>query len=300
MWDNPTRQQITITMSSATNLNLVLTIPAQLNVFTAASNGVQVTSGSILSAASLPTNLWVEGESASSGLADSKLTVAVQGHTNVSDYVNFTVLWANLTVNISSSLDPDDDVVFLNNGNWPSDYGGWNFGGGNALGPIDCLSNPSLNYRYTIGKVETKATLQPSSIGTLISGNAWDMARTRYMIAWDNGVNSLSDPPQGVYDANNPDTKSLTPIYGAIFSLDAPGCSIFGPGTNIDHSAEVYGDFHQYVTVALGGTVQTCSVVQTWSYMARVDADNPTNKVQANYLSTSLITLPSTPYYSTR
>ena len=68
-------------------------------------------------------------------------------------------------------------------------------------------------------------------------------------------------------------------------------------GTNINHNAETYDNFYQYVTVKLGGSAQTCSVVRTWSYAARVNDDNPTNKVQLNSLSTSLITLPTGPFY---
>jgi hypothetical protein len=217
---------------------------------------------------------------------------------------NVWVIWANLTIKVSSTdtLDSDDKAAILNNGNWPTQnttYGAYGLGGGNSLGAIDCLAYPDLNYAYTIGKMEAKAVLQPTGIGNIIT-NGWNMKRTRIVIAWDNGGSpSQSDPPPGVYDANNPDSKYLNPVNGDIFGLDAPGCSTSLPLTTINHTAEVYDNFYQYVTVNLGNGDQTCSATNTWSYTAQVDVD-AINKVQLNSLSTSLITLPTSPHYPHR
>src|SRR5882724_6332302 len=53
-------------------------------------------------------------------LGVANLTAAVQGHSDVSDYVNFTVLWSDLNVKVAGTLDSDDHAVFLESGNWPS------------------------------------------------------------------------------------------------------------------------------------------------------------------------------------
>jgi hypothetical protein len=218
---------------------------------------------------------------------------------SASQSVNVWVIWANLTIKVTGTLDPDDKATnFLQNASWPTNYNNYNFGGGNGLGPIDCLSNTNLNYAYTIGKMEAKAILQPSGIGNLLT-NGWDMKRTRIVIAWDNGgLPSVSYPPPGTDDTSPNSVKCLNPANGDIFDLDAPGCSVDLSGTTINHTAEVYANFFEYVTVNLGGN-QVCSDTNTWSYTAQVDVD-ATNKVQLNSLSTSLITLPTASQYTQR
>jgi hypothetical protein len=221
--------------------------------------------------------------------------------------LNVWVIWANLTIKTSGTLDPNDKADVLVNGNsdWPTPTiftvalsGGSGLGGGNSLGPIDCLTNTNLDYSYTIGRMEAKAILQPSGIGNILTGtNTWNMKRTKLTATWDNGQ---SDSPAGGDDTSFPQFKHLNPTNGDIFDLDTPGCSAVLSGTNIIQTAEVYEDFYEYVTVNLGNGDQTCSDTNTWSYTAQVDVDNPTNKVQLNSLSTSLITLPTTPHYSQR
>lgn len=78
------------------------------------------------------------------------------------------------------------------------------------------------------------------------------------------------------------------------------GCSVDLSGTTINHTAEVYDNFYEYATVNLGNGQQICSETNTWSYTAQVDVDATNNKVQLNAVSTSLITLPITPHYTTR
>jgi hypothetical protein len=241
------------------------------------------------------------------------------GSSNLS--LNVWVIWANLTINTSTTLDPDDKASILDNGNWPtpsspnySIYGAA-LGGGNTLGPINCLSDSNLTYAFTVGRIEAKATLTPAGVGSLLTTN-WDLRRTSIVVAWDNGGHyplnqygntngpwtsgpAISNPSPGVDDTSQPFAKYLIATNGDIFDLDAPGCSIDLAGTNIIHTAEVYDNFFEYATVNLGGHIQTCSTSNVWSYTAQIDIDS-TNEVPLNAVSASLITIPSSPHYSER
>jgi len=230
--------------------------------------------------------------------ASAKTTVTASCCGN-STNVNIWIIWANLTIKTGGALDPDDKALVLDNGNWPGiphttyQYG---LGGGNSLGPINCLSNTNLDYGYAVGRMEAKAILTPTGIGQLLLGS-WNMNRTADVSIWDNGQSDK----QGLWDDTSPVVfRYLYSIADDIFDLDTPACSAFFGITDIPHTSEVYDNFYQYVTVNLGYGWQTCSDTNTWSYTARVDVDNPTNKVQLNSLSTSLIYLPSSPYYQER
>jgi len=250
---------------------------------------------------------WSGGEAVPGNLFQRRVSRATSAMTTVtasccetSISENVWIVWADLTVKVGGTLDSDDhEPLFFEDGNWPSNYGGWNLGGGNSLGPIDHMGVPSLTYAYTMGKIEAKAILQPTGIGNIIT-NKWDMKRNRIVTSWDNGGRSTFNPAPGVYDASNPYTKALTPVNGAIFSTDTPGCSAVLPNITIDHTAEVYDNFYQFVTVDLGSGAQICSDTQTWSYTAIVDVDDPTNKVQLNTLSTSLINIPTNSLFPPR
>lgn len=141
------------------------------------------------------------------------------------------------------------------------------------------------------------------------------MKRTVIGIAWDNGGNytnqtngfliwgpgpSLDNPsPSGNDDTSHSYQKYLDSTNGLMFDLDAPGCSAVLLNTNIFLTSEAYDNFYEYVTVNFGNGAQVCSFTNTWSYESRVDDDGlTTNRVPLNSLSTSLISLPSTPYYS--
>jgi hypothetical protein len=89
----------------------------------------------------------------------------------------------------------------------------------------------------------------------------------------------------------------VKPINGDIFDLDTPACSVYF-GKDVAHTAEIFENFYEYVTVNLGNGVQICSDTNNYSYMAQVDADAAV--VRTNVLSTSLITLPPGPYYQPR
>jgi hypothetical protein len=242
-----------------------------------------------------PLQRWVSKTNS----AETTVTASIGSLTNS---LNVWVVWANLTIKTSGTLDSDDKADDISGGYWPTELGG-----GNGLGPINCQST-SLTYAYTIGKMEAKAILQPTGIGNLIT-NGWDMHRTKEVITWDNGGNynsgfwtagpSISNPPPGADDTSHAEWKYLNPTNGDIFDLDGPGCSVDLSGTNIIHTAEVYDNFFEYTTVNLGSAEQVCSTTNTWSYTAQVDID-ATNKVQLNSLSTSLITLPTTSNYTNR
>jgi len=81
----------------------VLTIPSQLKVFTAPTGGTQVSSGAVFARCQPADGSVVEGATVSTSMMDAKLTVAIQGHSDVSDYANFTVLWAQLQSQYSAN-----------------------------------------------------------------------------------------------------------------------------------------------------------------------------------------------------
>ena len=262
---------------------------------------------------------WTGGEPVPGNPFQRRVTKTTSAETtvtatigSVSKSLNVWIIWADLTIKVSGTLDADDKAVFLVNSNseWPTPavfnvllFGGGNgVGGGTGLGPIDCLSNTNLNYCYTVGRMEAKAILQPSGIGNLIT-NGWDMRRIRFSIFWNNGGSPAYSsggtiPPSGVTDTGGFKFKYLNPAHGDIFDLDFPGCpSTFG--TNINHTAEHYGNYYQYVTIDLSAGPQVCSTTNTYSYEAQIDTD-ATTPVQANVLSTSTITLPTNSIYTTR
>jgi hypothetical protein len=209
------------------------------------------------------------------------------------------VIWANLaiTCGTSDTIDSENNAANLDGGNWPPALGG-----GNNLGPLSHLQNPNLTYAFTIGKMQAKATLQPAGVGEVVGSGFWAFRRHLEYIAWDNGILTAVNTNSftGV-DAFAPDWMDLDPTLtgGNIYDLDAPSCPIL-MGIDINHTSEVYDDFEEFATVTLGGVEQPCSNTNTWSYTAQVDADNPTNEVQLNSVSTSLISLPSSPHYTTR
>lgn len=210
--------------------------------------------------------------------------------------VSVWVIWADLKIKTSGTLDPDDHAAVLVNGSWPTPtnfnvkmYGGSGMGGGNGLGPIDSLSNTNLNYAFAIGKIEAIATIHPSGVAKLIT-NGWILGRSRISLFCDNGSISGSDPSPGTADFSTLSiaaSQYLDTTNGFIFDLDAPGCSS-AQGTNINHTADVYDNFEEYLFLTLNGQNMLCSDQKAWSYSAQIDID-ATNKVQRNTLSTNLI-----------
>jgi hypothetical protein len=221
------------------------------------------------------------------------------------------VVWADLTINVTGTLDPDDNANILVGGDWPTPTahnvslsGGSGLGGGNGLGPVNSLTDANLNYEYAIGRMEAKAVLQPSGIMKLLNGtNAWKMPREAVAIFWNNGTNGPADitgfaiPATLQDDTSFPAGQYFDPTNGFIFDLDAPGCPDTG-GTNINHTAECYANFYESVTVNFGNGPHLCSDTETFSYEAKIDGD--ASLVVTNMLSTSLINIPTNSAFTKR
>jgi hypothetical protein len=215
----------------------------------------------------------------------------------VRDHVDVWVLWADLVVTIGTTdtIDTGNDASGLAAGhNWPA-----MLGGGNRLGPMTS-EGTALTYAYTVGKMQARATLTPPGIEDVVR-RSWHMKRRVDVKAWDNGVSSFSQ--MGRPDVSAPAFVDEDPKSGTstreIYDVDAPGCSIGMPGTSINHTAEVYDNFTQFVTVTLDAEVQ-CSDDRLWSYTAWVDVDRASGKVEKNELRLSHIALPASSHYPTR
>jgi hypothetical protein len=215
----------------------------------------------------------------------------------VNDHVDVWVLWADLVITIGTgdTIDSGNDASFLAAGhNWPA-----HLGGGNKLGPLS-KEGTTLTYAYTVGKMQAKATLTPPGIEDVIDRSSWHIKRKVTVKAWDNGVSSVDftdhDDTSDAF-ALDVDPKSGTSTR-EIYDIDAPGCSTV-LGTTITHTSEVYANFTQHVTVSLD-TETKCSDDKTWSYVARVDVDKASGKVEQNDLSLSHVAIPGSPQYPHR
>jgi hypothetical protein len=177
---------------------------------------------------------------------------ATLGSTNLS--LDVWIVWADLTIKVSGTLDPDDKALFLVNDHteWPTPTiyydqmgDGSGLGGGNALGSIDCLSNTNLNYAFTVGKMEAKAILRPPGIANLLT--TWSMVRTVINITYDNGSLTYNSgntmPPSPQDDPCAPDASYFNQAQGDMFNLDAPGV--------------------QYATVQTSITLPKCMIIST-------------------------------------
>jgi hypothetical protein len=215
----------------------------------------------------------------------------------VKDHVDVWVIWVDLEVLIGTgdTIDSGNDASGLAAGHkWPA-----MLGGGKKLGEMTS-EGTSLTYAYTVGKIQAKGTLSPSGIEDVVK-SGWRMRRKKTKKAYDNGVETDSatdadDTSQSDWLDNDPKSGTST---REIYDLDAPGCSNTLPGTSVTHTAEVYLNFVQYVTVNLDSETQ-CSDDKKWSYVARVDVDKASGKVEKNTLRLSHVTIPGSPHYSTR
>lgn len=210
------------------------------------------------------------------------------------------VLWCDITITMAATdeIDSGNDAAKLAaNHSWPN-----MLGGGNKLGKEDHDANATLTYAYTVGKIQAKGTLAPDGIEDVITNDAWKIRRKVTMTGFDNGTKTLERADAD--DPSNAGWKDLNPKSGTstreIYDLDAPGCSVKLPGISIDHTAEIYANFTQWVTVTLDSEVR-CSDEKTWSYEARIDVDKANGKVEANALSATPISpVPSTARYPAR
>lgn len=215
----------------------------------------------------------------------------------VSDHVDVWVLWADLVVTIGAgdTIDTGNDASGLAAGHkWPAALGG-----GNKLGPISC-EGTTLNYGYTIGKMQAKATLTPAGIEDVVR-RTWHMKRTKTKKAFDNGI--LTSSATNAADTSGAAWVDEDPKSGTstreIYDLDGPGCSNTLPGTMVKHTAEIYENFVQYVSVTLDAEVR-CSDDKQWSYVAQVDVDKASGKVEKNELSLSHVVIPAGSKYQPR
>lgn len=215
----------------------------------------------------------------------------------VQDHVDVWVLWADLVVTIGASdtIDAGNDAPGLAAGHkWPG-----MLGGGNKLGPISSEST-TLSYAYVVGKIQAKATLTPAGIEDVVQ-STWHMKRKKTKKAFDNAA--LTDSSTDADDTSGSDWLDEDPKSGTstreIYDLDAPGCSNTLSGTTVDHTAELYENFTQFVSVTLDSELQ-CSDDKPWSYVAAVDVDKASDKVEKNELKLSHITIPAGSKYTTR
>jgi hypothetical protein len=229
--------------------------------------------------------------------ADSKMFHVEAELGGVKDHVDVWVIWVDLEVKIGTgdSIDSGNDAAGLAAGHkWPA-----MLGGGKKLGEMTS-EGTSLTYAYVVGKIQAKGTLSPPGIEDVVK-TGWRNRRKVTNKSYDNGVET--DSASDADDTSNSDWLDNDPKSGTstreIYDLDAPGCSTTRPGTSVDHTAESYLNFVQYVTVALDSETQ-CSDDKKWSYIARVDIDKASGKVEKNSLSLSHITIPGGPHYSTR
>jgi len=212
--NSPPRGQIVIQKLTNVNVNTVLTIPSQLRVFTAWTNGAEVTSGSAFSNARLPTNLWVEGKSASTNMRDAQLTVAVEGATNSSDYVMFTVLWVDLSSRTNGQASLDNAA----RGNyWAAE------GGTFDLGPLN-------NGVQMVCGIEFTGSVHPSEFNSTIAlRRSFNSARTYLGSSQDTSSGSVNNDG-GVDDTSASDYVDQDPqsdnSHGRVYDLDAPGLAL--------------------------------------------------------------------------
>ncbi len=316
---------ITATRVSLSGLTVVSNSATQIN---GSSNWatVQSSNGFVVLQASLSTAdpsaaagiIWTGGEKVpgqpfqcrvSTSAATNVMVTASVGSSKAN--ISVWVIWATLTNKLTGTLDPDDHAAVLVNGNWPTptnfhtpmvdNYNG--LGGGNGLGPIDCVTDPNLNYCYTVGRKEAKAVPQPPGIVNLIPSNNWTLVRDASFIYFNNGVLSYSSgqtiPPATIPDITLArDFLYFNPTNAAFFDLDVPGCPS-GGGTKINHTAEFYADFVEFLTVVLGGTNLICSPIGSYSYISTIDT-NATPSAQTNVLSSKPLPLPIKSVYGPR
>ncbi|MGO9528583.1 MAG: hypothetical protein ACLPT4_03535 [Verrucomicrobiia bacterium] len=269
--NSPTRQQIFVTVSTAPpGVSVTLTIPNSLQVFTAPTGGAQISSGASLSI--LPTNLWVEGEQASSQMMDAQITAQING-SGPSDYISFTVLWATMTY-MTSGTDPANAPAF------PSDEPG------NALG-AQYNSNQSAAW----GKMCAVATVSPAGVHTYFS-NGWNLVQQKIGTSFKDGVVNpawtflawTNDGPEAAFETISPDSNDK------LYAIDGPTIGDFGSASS---SYETYLNFYVYAT---WNTQRCCSTNTFWHWRGMWKADQ-TPQVTTADVNNGMITIPTNAYY---
>ena len=247
--NNPLRAQVTIQKltNASINVSIGLTIPTQIKVFTASTNGTEVTSGTAFPNTKLPTNLWVEGESASTNMRDAKLTVFIAGATNVSDYVNFTVLWVEISSRTSDQVSTDDAA---------RDAYRTRITGGYDLGPL----NTGTQMLYG---VELVGVVHPAGFkDTIVVGRYSNSARTYLGTNQDTSAGTINN--DGADDTSFPDFVDQDPqsngSHGKVYDLDTPGLGFrsFLPVGSIRRNRVNFKEWTEY-----GGS-NRCSAYYQW------------------------------------
>ncbi len=278
--NGPPRQKIIIGALSITNDTVVLTIPSQLKVFTDVTNGTQVSTGATFPGAGLPTNLYVEGSTASSALMDAKLSVQIQGASGSSDYVNFTVVWGTVSIQRTGTT-PANAVQFGTLYDETENLGGQLYDGG-AIG---------------VGKVVPIAQLSPVGINANASiKTGWSFRRERWFHTFQDETQAGFNDPTWTNDTSSSGVQNLTPdTNDKIYDRDAPNVAIFYAIS----CTEVYANFHQWVewngVRASGGNPGNDSFPDAakWHWRAKWQASATPNIILKD-VDVGYITLPST------
>lgn len=219
---------------------------------------------------------------------------------------------------------------------WQSRFGGGKqlgiFSAEDKMAPIGHMA-VFMTYAYTIGKMQAKAMLSPPGIERLIVkptgrkrrmkklesnkktpkgegrtseeiGSYWRMRRRVTGRLFENGAVS-GDNSSSRDDTSSPGWQDLDPTdrpgKRELYDVDAPGCSATAEEFDeIDHTAEHYSNFEQYVTVILDNEVQ-CSDTLLWSYAAQVDIDKTKgNRIEMNVVRPGHIVIPERSKYKPR
>ncbi len=177
--------------------------------------------------------------------------------------------------------------------------------GGKSLGTIDHYATPNYKHGIAGGKVEIVGTVKPEFVWNNIDLSVVFKIQRNVLLEkfWDNGqhctvVDNLDDPtgdPRPIVckgnwvagptvientnhdlpnDSSDSDKTDLIPFQngGKIFDLDIPACPPHFQ-FSIQHTAEAYMNFEQWVEANLGDGKVRCSDIENWSYKARVDGD---------------------------
>jgi hypothetical protein len=230
--------------------------------------------------------------------------------------------------------DPNETEVLKPGPVWSTRFGGGNklgvFSAEDKMPPIGHM-RVFMTYAYTIGKMQAKATLWPAGIERVILmptrtraekrrdrdkklpkgearaseevGSYWRMRRNVTGRAFDNAT--LTFEPKSKDDTSYPGWQDLDPTEKPgkreLFDVDSPGCSATTDDFDeIDHTAEHYCNFEQYVTVILDSEVQ-CSDTLPWSYAAQVDIDKRKGaRIEMNVVRPGHIVIPEKSKYKPR
>jgi len=217
------------------NKNVKITISGKLKVYTAGTGGTQVSTGTTFSYANLPTNLWVEGSTASSKMADANLVVNIEGAGGSRDKVKFTVLWvdsfnrrfADATPQYGSVNAADyagDDVVSDDNDKKQDHNDQHTYPDLAHLGLNKDMTGPHMGWMFEVEAVVHPNNLDPSKFPDLSLEQDIEYKNYKGTNVVDSGTYTNSgsvisnDGPGPIF------WQDVTPsAAGKIYFLDSPG-----------------------------------------------------------------------------